>query len=100
MGKVVKALKYNKSRLYLLFEEVSLLQRERICLGNDWNNVDHLTQTSHEFYIKRPETERRDNTREADVRFMNKNTGNCNTKLSHQRADVPKNRPRTGTIIL
>lgn len=42
---------------YLLFEEVPLLQGERVCLGNDWDNVDHFTETSHEFYIQRPQTE-------------------------------------------
>lgn len=45
------------NRCYLLFEEVSLLQRECICLGDDWDDVDHFTQTSHEFDIKRPKTE-------------------------------------------
>lgn len=52
-------------RCYLLFEEVPLLQGECIRFGNDWDNVDHLTETSHEFYIKRPQTEKgRDNIRE------------------------------------
>lgn len=49
----------------LLFEEVPLLQGECIRFGNDWDNVDHLTETSHEFYIKRPQTGReRNNIRE------------------------------------
>lgn len=45
-------------RCYLLFEEVPLLQGECVCLGNDWDNVDHLTETSHKFYIKWPQTEK------------------------------------------
>lgn len=58
-------------RCYLLFEEVPLLQGERIRLGNNWDNVDHLTETSHEFYIKRPQTEKeRDNMRERELRDM------------------------------
>lgn len=87
------------NRCYLLFEEVSLLQRECICLGNDWDDVDHFTQTSHEFDIKRPKTEETTwENREEDIRFKNKSTGNCNAKLSHQRADVPKKRPRWRNI--
>lgn len=44
-------------RCYLLFEEVPLLQGERVGLCNDGDNIDHLTETSHEFHIERPQTE-------------------------------------------
>lgn len=47
-----------KTRCYLLFEEVPLLQGECVCLGNDGDNVHHLTETPHEFHIKRPQTEK------------------------------------------
>lgn len=53
-----------KNECYLLFEEVPLLQGECIRLSDDRDNVDHLTETSHEFYIQRSQTEReRDNMR-------------------------------------
>lgn len=42
---------------YLLFEEVSLLQGERVGLGNDGDDVDHLAEAPHEFHIQRPQAE-------------------------------------------
>lgn len=55
--RVQKSIK-NEDKCYLLFEEVPLLQGECIRFGNNWDDVDHFTETSHEFYIKRPQTER------------------------------------------
>lgn len=41
---------------YRLFEEVPLLQGQRVGLGDDGDDVDHLTEAPHELHIQRPET--------------------------------------------
>lgn len=41
---------------YRLFKEVPLLQGERVSLGNDRDDVDHLAETPHELHIQRPQT--------------------------------------------
>lgn len=40
---------------YCLFEVVPLLQGQRVSLGNDGDDVDHLTEAPHELHIQRPE---------------------------------------------
>lgn len=41
-----------------LFKGVPLLQGERVSLGNDRNDVDHLTEMPHKLHIQRPKTGR------------------------------------------
>lgn len=41
-----------------LFKIVPLLQSECVSLGNDGDDVDHLTETPHELHIQGPKTER------------------------------------------
>lgn len=43
-------------RSYRLFKEVPLLQGEGVSLGDDGDDVDHLTETPHELHIQRPQT--------------------------------------------
>lgn len=44
---------------YPLFEVDPLLQGQRVSLGDDWDDVDHLAQALHEFNVQgpKPETE-------------------------------------------
>ena len=41
---------------YRLFEAVSLLEGERVRLGDDGNDVDHVTEPPHELHIQGPQT--------------------------------------------
>ena len=50
----------NTHSSHRLFKEVPLLQGECVGLGDDGDDVDHLTETSHELHIQRPQTGGRD----------------------------------------
>lgn len=39
----------------LLFEEVPLLQGERVGFGNDRHDVDHLAEAPHELHVQGPQ---------------------------------------------
>lgn len=39
-----------------LFKVVPLLQGERVGLGDDGDDVDHLTEAPHELHIQGPQT--------------------------------------------
>ncbi len=47
---------YKLRNKYLLFEEVSLLQGECVCLGDNRNDVHHFTQVSHKLNVNWPQT--------------------------------------------
>lgn len=70
----VKRIKQKTQRHYLLLKEVPLFKGECICLGNDWDDVDHFTETPHEFHIKRSQTEKTKAEKEMRKRDRNVKT--------------------------
>lgn len=67
---IVPCWAYNVSRQYMrerglsrgrasypLFEVDPLLQGQRVSLGDDWDDVDHLAQALHEFNVQGPKSE-------------------------------------------
>lgn len=43
------------TKTHRLFKAVPLLQGERVGLGDDRDDVDHLTESPHELHIQRPQ---------------------------------------------
>lgn len=55
-GCINAAMDASQHSSYRLLEEVPLLQGQRVGLGDDGDDVDHLTEAPHELHIQRPET--------------------------------------------
>lgn len=68
---------------YRLFKEVPLLQGECVSLGDDGDDVDHLTETPHELHIQRPQTEGRRKTLNAQTWLVCEQTQSV-FKLQHE----------------
>lgn len=62
-----------KHSSYRLFEEVPLLQGQRVGLGDDGDDVDHLTEAPHELHIQWPQTGGR--RRQLQIAFCNHQEG-------------------------
>lgn len=55
-GQKIPAKDASEHSSYRLLEEVPLLQGQRVGLGDDGDDVDHLTEAPHELHVQRPET--------------------------------------------